>query len=159
MKFCIEIPIQHCNKLESLSQRLLCAMFGWNWPCGSEVVDFQFFLHNFTILLLSPLRNRAWLFIWTNLNPLHPRMLCTMFGWNWLSGSDEEVKSLKSLQTNWQIDRQQVIRKAHLSVHSGDVKFYQQHSCCLFKLFHLKSMSKKLIVASWCIMNLRYNFC
>ena len=26
-------------------------------------------------------------FVWTNLNPLHPRMLCAKFGWNWPSGS------------------------------------------------------------------------
>ena len=31
-----------------------------------------------------------WFFIWTNLNPLHPRMLCAKFGWNWPSGSGEE---------------------------------------------------------------------
>ena len=31
-----------------------------------------------------------WFFIWTNLNPLHPRMLCANFGWNWTSGSGEE---------------------------------------------------------------------
>ena len=31
-----------------------------------------------------------WFFIWTNLNPLHPRMLCAKFGWSWLSGSGEE---------------------------------------------------------------------
>ena len=31
-----------------------------------------------------------WFFIWTNLNPLHPRMLCAKFGWNWPSGSEEE---------------------------------------------------------------------
>ena len=24
-----------------------------------------------------------WFFIWTNLNSLHPRMLCAKFGWNW----------------------------------------------------------------------------
>ena len=29
-------------------------------------------------------------FIWINLNPLHPRMLCAKFGWKWLSGSGEE---------------------------------------------------------------------
>ena len=33
---------------------------------------------------------RAGPFTWTNLNPLHPRMLCAKFGWNWLSGSGEE---------------------------------------------------------------------
>ena len=31
-----------------------------------------------------------WIFIWTNLNPLHPRMHCGRFGWNWSSGSWEE---------------------------------------------------------------------
>ena len=29
-------------------------------------------------------------FIWTNLNPLYPRMLCAKFGWNWPIGSGEE---------------------------------------------------------------------
>ena len=29
-------------------------------------------------------------FIWTNLNPLHPKMLCAKFGWNWSSCSEEE---------------------------------------------------------------------
>ena len=40
------------------------------------------------------------LFIWTNLNPHHPRMLCANFGWNWPSGSreDENVKSLRQQQ-------------------------------------------------------------
>ena len=29
-------------------------------------------------------------FIWTNLNPLHPRMFCIKSGWNWHSGSGED---------------------------------------------------------------------
>ena len=29
-------------------------------------------------------------FIWSHLNPLHPRMLCAKIGWIWLSGSREE---------------------------------------------------------------------
>ena len=29
-------------------------------------------------------------FIWTNLNPLHPKMICAKFGWKWTSGSGEE---------------------------------------------------------------------
>ena len=28
--------------------------------------------------------------IWRNLNPLHPKMHCAKFGWNWPSGSEEE---------------------------------------------------------------------
>ena len=63
-------------------------------------------------------------FIWTNLNPLHPRMLCAKIGWNWPSGSEEEDENVKSLQTDRQTDGRtdgqtdagrQVIRKAHLS--------------------------------------------
>ena len=55
-------------------------------------------------------------------------MLCTKFGWNWPSGSGEEVENVKSLQTDRQTDRRtdrrtdgqtdagrQVIRKAHLT--------------------------------------------
>ena len=36
--------------------------------------------------------------IWTNLNPLYPRMLCAKFGWNWPSGSGGEDENVKSLQ-------------------------------------------------------------
>ena len=43
--------------------------------------------------------------IWTNLNPLHPRMLYAKFGWNWPIGSWEEVENRKSLQTDGQTDR------------------------------------------------------
>ena len=45
------------------------------------------YFHYFVII--SPWK-RAGPFIWTNLYPLHPRMLCAKFGWNWLSGSGEE---------------------------------------------------------------------
>ena len=38
-----------------------------------------------------------WFFIWTNLNPLHPRMLYAKFGWNWLSGSGEEDFKILSM--------------------------------------------------------------
>ena len=40
-------------------------------------------------VIISPWK-RTEPFIWTNLNPLHPRMLCAKFGWNWTSGSGEE---------------------------------------------------------------------
>ena len=29
-------------------------------------------------------------FIWTNLTPLHPKMICAKFGWNWPGGSGED---------------------------------------------------------------------
>ena len=36
-------------------------------------------------------------FIWRNLNPLHPRMLCAKFGWSWISGSGEEDFLISSI--------------------------------------------------------------
>ena len=36
-------------------------------------------------IIISPWKS-AGPIMWTNLNPLHPRMLCAMFGWNWLRG-------------------------------------------------------------------------
>ena len=46
-----------------------------------------FFLHFFVII--SPWK-RVGPFIWTNVNPLHPRVLCVKFGWNWPIGSGED---------------------------------------------------------------------
>ena len=50
-------------------------------------------------VIISPFK-RSWPFICTNLNQLHPRILPTKFGWNWPSGSGEEVENVKSLQTD-----------------------------------------------------------
>ena len=36
-------------------------------------------------------------FIWTNLNPPHPRMLCAKIGWNWFSGAGEEDFLISSM--------------------------------------------------------------
>ena len=62
------------------------------------------YFHYFVII--SPWR-RARPFIWTNLNPLHPRMLCAKFGWNWPSGSGEEDENVKSLRQQWQQQQRQ----------------------------------------------------
>ena len=35
--------------------------------------------------------------IWSNLNPLYPRMLCAKFGWNWPSGSGEKDFLISSM--------------------------------------------------------------
>ena len=56
-------------------------------------------------VIISPWK-RAWNFICSNLNPLHPMMLCVKFGWNWLSGSGEEDENVKSLQMDGQKDGQ-----------------------------------------------------
>ena len=62
------------------------------------------YFHYFVIT--SPWK-RAGPFIWTNLNPLHPRMLCAKFGWNWLSGSGEEDENVRSLRRQRQQRQQQ----------------------------------------------------
>ena len=36
-------------------------------------------------------------FIWRNLNPLHPSMLCAKFGSNWLNGSWEGDYKISSM--------------------------------------------------------------
>ena len=48
-------------------------------------------------IIISPWK-WAWPFICSNLNSLHPRMLCAKFGWNWSSGSWEEDENVKSLR-------------------------------------------------------------
>ena len=66
--------------LNPLHPRMLCAKFSWNWPSGSGEEDFlissMFFPPLFrTYVIISPWK-RAGLFIWINLNPLYPRLLC-----------------------------------------------------------------------------------
>ena len=93
------------NKIESHSpEDALCQVWlklaQWFWRRF-----FNFF--NVFLLFLNDLPwKRAGPFIWRNLNLLHPRMLCAKFGWNWPSGSWEEVKNRESLQTDRQTDRQ-----------------------------------------------------
>ena len=48
------------------------------------------FVNVFSLFPNNPPWKRAGPFIWTKFNPLHPRMLCAKFGWNWLRGSGEE---------------------------------------------------------------------
>ena len=91
--------------LNPLHPRMHCAKFGWNWLSDSGEEDFlisSMYFHYFVII--SPWK-RAGPFIWTNLNPLHPRMLCAKFGWYWPSISGEEDENVKSLQTDRQTDR------------------------------------------------------
>mgnify|MGYP003691611305 CR=1 FL=1 len=92
------------TNLNPLHPRMLCAKYGWNWPSGSGEEDFlilSMFFHCFVII--SPWK-RVGLFTWTNLNSLHPRMLCAKFNWNWPSGSGEEDENVKSLQTDRRTD-------------------------------------------------------
>ena len=51
--------------------------------------NFVKWMHFCYFVIIIPWK-RAWPFIWINLNPLHPRMLCVKFNWNWTSGSGKE---------------------------------------------------------------------
>ena len=87
------------TNLGPLYPRMLCDKFAWIGPVVLEKIFFEIRQCIFAIsVVISPWK-KAGPFIWTNLNPLHPRMLCAKFGWNWLSGSREEDKNVKSL---WQ---------------------------------------------------------
>ena len=78
------------RNLNPIHPRKLCAKFSWNWPSGSGEEEFLISSMYFRYFLIISPWKRAGPFIWTNLNPLQPRMLCAKFGWNWLSGSGEE---------------------------------------------------------------------
>ena len=80
----------YLNKLNPLFPRMHCAKSDWNWLSGSGEEDFQISSMYFRYFAtISPWKGTG-LFIFTTLNPLHPRMLCAKFIWNWLSGSGEE---------------------------------------------------------------------
>ena len=109
--------------LKPLHPRVHCAKFGWNWPSGSGEDLFISSMY-FCYFVIIPPWKRTGLFIWTNENLLHPRMLRAKFGWNWPSVSWEEVESRKRSHTDGRTDRKtagqtddgrQTIRKAHLS--------------------------------------------
>ena len=93
------------TNLNSLYPRMLCAKFGWNWPSGSGEEDFLVLSMYFRYFLIISPWKRAGPFTFTNLNPLHPRMLCAKFGWYWLCGSGEEDENVKSLRRR-QLQRQ-----------------------------------------------------
>ena len=52
------------------------------------------------LVIISPWK-RVKPFVWTNLNPLHPRIHCAEFGWNWSSGSGVEYFSNLSMYFNY----------------------------------------------------------
>ena len=64
-----------------------------SWPVGSwpawRTLKNSIIIVNCYFVIISPWK-RMGPFIWINLNPLHPRMFCAKFGWNWPGGSGEE---------------------------------------------------------------------
>ena len=107
--------------LNPLHHRMLCAKFGWNWPCDSGE---EFFLklcqmYFCYFIIISP-----WKWAWHFMNPLYLSMLCAKFGWNWRSGSGEEVENMKSFQTDRLTDRRTDRQSEKLTwvLSSGELK-------------------------------------
>ena len=90
--------------MNSLQPRMLCVKFGRNWPSGSGKVEFLIvnvsqYLYNSVIIwvcyakiVVRVLTHRVWSFLWTNFNPLHPRMLCGNYVcWIWPRVLEEKI--------------------------------------------------------------------
>ena len=95
--------VLHLNKLESPSpkdalRQVWLKLAQWFW---------RRWLFKF-VNVFSQFRNylpleKNWPFIWTNLNPLQPRIHCNKFGWNWPSGSREDFLNLSMYFRNFVI--------------------------------------------------------
>ena len=109
--FCNYLPLGkgvalHLNKLESpFSHECSVPSLDEIGPAVLEKKIFKFRQYVFAFFVIISPWKRAWPLIWTNLNSLYPKMICVKFGWNWLSGSGEEDKNVKSLQTKRRTDR------------------------------------------------------
>ena len=88
----------HLNKIESLSPKDALCQVWLNWPRGSGDNFLKISSRYFCDIVIISSLKRAWPFIYTNLNPLHPRILCTKFAWNWPSASGEEDENVKILR-------------------------------------------------------------
>ena len=76
-------------KLECPHQ-MLCAKFAWNLPSISREYFWSFQIDVFLLCHHYHPLEKCMAFIWTNLNCLYPRILCTKFGWNWPNCSWED---------------------------------------------------------------------
>ena len=72
-------------------------------------------------IIISPWK-RAGPFIWINLNPLHPKMSCAKFDWNWPSGSGVVDENVKSLQQRWRTTVKFLLEKLTWAFDSGELK-------------------------------------
>ena len=61
--------------LNPFHPRMICAKLSWNWRSGSGE-DFLNTSMYFCFFVIISHWNRAGPFIWKNLNPLYPRMIC-----------------------------------------------------------------------------------
>ena len=134
--------VLHLNKLEYPSPKdALCqAGLKLQWFLKSRFFKISSIYFSYFVII-SPWK-RAGLFIWGNLNPLYPTMLCAKFGWNWPGGSGEEDENLNSLrqQQQW---RQQRGRRRWRQQQRGRTtdKLWSEKVTCAFGSGELKTSS------------------
>ena len=88
------------KNLNPLHPKILWAKLVWNWPKGAwEDFLIREYIHYY-IIIFPWKRTRP--FIWTNLLPLYPRMLCAKFGRNRSIGSRERRWQCKKVY--WETD-------------------------------------------------------
>ena len=133
------------TNLNPLLPRMLCAKFGWYWLSGSGKEVFLNFVYVFSLFRNYLPLEKAGPFIWKNLNPLHPRMLCAQFGWNWPSGSREEDENVNSLRRRQRRQRRTTDKfwseKLTWAFGSGELKteiqLYNLYTCLIYMFIHV----------------------
>jgi hypothetical protein len=71
--------------------RRLSCKFQYFW--ASNYWEQKFLMtppHFYIFVIISPLK-RTWSLIWTNLNSLYPRIICTKFDWIWPADSGKDL--------------------------------------------------------------------
>ena len=77
------------ENLNTLHPRMLCDKFGLKFSLCFSRRFWISSMHFHFFVIISPWK-MVGPFIWTNWNPLQPRLLCAKFGWNWPIGPGEE---------------------------------------------------------------------
>ena len=88
---------------------MYCAKFGWNWLSIFFILSIYFPIFG----IISPWK-WVWSFIWTNLNPLHPRCFVLSLV--------VPVVLEKKMKIEKFTDRRHAIKKAHWAVSLGELK-------------------------------------
>ena len=77
------------TNLNYLHPRIIYTRFDWFWPAGSEEDFLKMSAYFYAFPIISHWK-RVIPFLWTNLNPLYPRIICTKFAWIRPAGSGKE---------------------------------------------------------------------
>ena len=140
------------SNLKPHYQMKFCAKCSKNMSIGYGGDFFILWIYFWYFVIIFPWK-KEWLFIYTHLNLLHPRMLCAKFGWKvaqWLWREDEYVKRLR---TEGQIDDgRQAIRKAHWSFSSGELNKINDGFQVLYHVITHKIMHCLIINTAWLLV-------